>query len=419
MTTSRERLQATLAHRAPDRIPVDFGSTPVTGIHVRIVEALGRELGLAWKPVKVIEPYQMLGEVDEALAEAMGVDVVGLSPRNTMFGFENAGWREYPLHWGQTVLVPAGFQTTVEPGGDTVIYPGGDRSARPSGRMPSSGFFFDTIIRQEPIDEAKLDPADNAEDFALCSEADLAYWRRVMAEHRASTRGLVVNVGGTALGDIALVPGPGVKNPRGIRDVAEWYMTTMMRQDYVHALFERQTEIALKNLETLYGIIGEAAQAIFLCGTDFGTQNSQFCSPETFAELWRPYYRRLNDWIHGHTGWKVFKHSCGAVVPLIPSLIDAGFDILNPVQINAEGMDPVRLKREFGSQLTFWGGGADTQKVLPFATPAEVEAHVLRQCETLGRDGGFVFTTVHNVQANVPVENVLAMLRALRRANRS
>jgi hypothetical protein len=334
-----------------------------------------------------------------------------------MFGFENTGWREYRLQWGQTVLVPAGFQTTVDPNGDTLIFPEGDRSARPSGRMPTSGYFFDTIIRQEPVDEGALDPRDNEEEFTLCSEEDLAYWHRVMAERQGRASGLVINVGGTALGDIALVPGPGMKNPRGIRDVAEWYMTTMARPDYVHAMFEKQTEVALRNLETLHGVIGEAAQAIFLCGTDFGTQSSQFCSPETFAELWRPYYRRLNDWIHSHTTWKTFKHSCGAIVPLIPSLIEAGFDILNPVQVNAEGMDPVMLKREFGSQVVFWGGGVDTQKVLPFARPAEVEAHVLRQCEIFGRDGGFVFTSVHNVQANVPVENVVAMIRAVKRAN--
>jgi len=419
MSTSRERLQTSLRHRAPDRIPVDFGSTPVTGVHVRTVEALRRELGLPWQPVKVVEPYQMLGEVDAALADAMGVDVVGLSPRNTMFGFENAGWREHRVPWGQTVLVPEGFQTAFDANGDTLIFPGGDRTARPSGRMPTTGFFFDTIIRQEPIDEARLDPRDNQEEFSTVGEEDLAYWRRAIAEHRASGggRGLIVNVGGTALGDIALVPGPGMKDPRGIRDVAEWYMTTMCRQDYVHAVFEVQTEVALANLARLYEVIGDAAQAVFLCGTDFGTQNSQFCSPETFAELWRPYYRRINDWIHAHTPWKTFKHSCGAIVPLIPSLIDAGFDILNPVQINAEGMDPVMLKREYGKDVTFWGGGVDTQRVLPFGQPEEVEAHVLGQCEVLGRDGGFVFTSVHNVQANVPVENLLAMLRALRRAN--
>ncbi len=417
MTNSRDRLQAALDHRVPDRVPIDLGATTVTGIHVRMVELLRRELGLSWQPVKVTEPYQMLGEVDDALADALGVDVVGLTPRTTMFGFENAGWREQRLPWGQDVLVPAGFVTSQDRGGDLLVYPEGDREARPSARMPRGGFFFNTIVRQEPIDEARLDPADNLEEFAPLAEDDLAYWRREIARVRGGTRALVVNVGGTALGDIALVPAPWMKNPRGIRDVAEWYVTTLARPGYVHAVFERQTELALQNLAVLAGIIGDAAQAVFVCGTDFGTQESQFLSREAFAELYQPYYRRINDWIHRHTGWKTFKHSCGAVEPLIPAFLEAGFDVLNPVQINAAGMDPARLKERYGDRVVFWGGGVDTQKVLPFAGPAEVEEHVLRQCEILARGGGFVFNSVHNVQANVPVENVLAMVRAVRRFN--
>ena len=194
-------------------------------------------------------------------------------------------------------------------------------------------------------------------------------------------------------------------------------MTTLTRPDYVHAIFERQTAIALRNLEAVHAVVGDDAQAVFLCGTDFGTQDSQFCSPETFRELYLPYYRRMNDWIHRHTAWKAFKHSCGAVLPLLDVFVEAGFDILNPVQINAAGMDPVVLKERYGDRLVFWGGGVDTQKVLPFARPEEVEAHVLRQCEILGKNGGFVFNPVHNIQANVPVQNVLAMVRGVKRAN--
>lgn len=142
---------------------------------------------------------------------------------------------------------------------------------------------------------------------------------------------------------------------------------------------------------------------------DFGTQDSQFCSPETYKELWMPHYKRMNDWIHKNTTWKVFKHSCGAIIPILPGLIESGCDIINPVQINARNMDSVRLKEEFGKQVTFWGGGIDTQKILPDATPEEVRAHVFRQCDILGKDGGFVFNAVHNIQANAPVDNVVVM----------
>jgi uroporphyrinogen-III decarboxylase len=283
--------------------------------------------------------------------------------------------------------------------------------------MPKAGFFFDTIVRQEPIDESALDPADNLEEFEPLSEKDLAYWRGVVAALKGSDEGLIGNVGGTALGDIALVPAPFKKHPRGIRDIAEWYMTTVARPDYVHAIFEKQTEIAIGRLAAVHEIAGDVVQAVFLCGTDFGTQDSQFLSAGAFSELYLPYYRRMNDWIHRHTSWKTFKHSCGAVEPLIAAFADAGFDILNPVQINAAGMDPTHLKDTYGSRVVFWGGGVDTQKVLPFGTPEEVQAHVLRQCEIFGRGGGFVFNTVHNIQANVPVANVAAMVRAVRRWN--
>jgi uroporphyrinogen-III decarboxylase len=418
MTTSRERLDRTLRRAPADRIPVDLGATSVTGVHVRIVEKLRKALGLPDQPVKVVEPYQMLGEVDEALCDALGVDVIGLSARTNMFGFENRGWREFQTFWGQVVLVPEGFQTSVDENGDLVIYPEGDRSARPSGRMPRAGFFFDTIVRQEPIDEDRLDPAANLEEFQPLAERDLEHWRQVIARYRQGpTRGLIVSIGGTALGDIAMVPGPWMKDPKGVRDIAGWYMTTLTRPEFVHAIFQRQTEVALRNLERVHAVLGDDPQAVFLCGTDFGTQDSQFCSPDTFRELYLPYYRRMNDWIHEHTTWKSFKHSCGAVLPLLDVLVEAGFDILNPVQVNAAGMDPVVLKERYGDRLVFWGGGVDTQKVLPFASPEEVEAHVLRQCEILGKNGGFVFNPVHNIQANVPVENVLAMVRGVKRAN--
>jgi hypothetical protein len=420
MATSRERLGSALQHRAGDRIPFDQGSTAVTGIHVRMVEALRREYGLPYLPVKMVEPYMFLGEIDPALADAMGIDVVGIGWRNTLFGYENQGeWREFRTFWGQVVLVPPGFATSLDDNGDLLIHPQGDRSARPRGRMPKAGFFFDTIIHQDPIDEEKLDPRDNMEEFGPLPAADLEHYRAAVERYRAcgATRGLIISVPNTGLGDIALVPAPWMKSPHGVRDVAEWYMSLMARPDYVRAVFDRQTEIAVKNLEAVHRVAGDAPQAIILCGTDFGTQDSQFCSPQTFRELYLPYYRRMTDWIHAHTPWKVLKHSCGSVVPLLEAFIDAGFDILNPVQINALHMDPAMLKREFGDRLVFWGGGVDTQKVLPFARPAEVEAHVQRQCEILGKGGGFVFNAVHNIQANVPVENVVAMVRAFKRFN--
>lgn len=174
-----------------------------------------------------------------------------------------------------------------------------------------------------------------------------------MNEASATGRAVVASFGGTALGDVAFVPGMGLKEPKGIRSVVEWYMSTVMRQEYLHEIFRRQTDIAIANYEKLWAVLGDKVDVVLTCGTDFGSQESQFCSVEVFNELWLPHYRRMNDWIHEHTTWKVFKHSCGAIVPILPGLIEAGFDIINPVQINAKGMDSEMLKREFGSHLTF------------------------------------------------------------------
>jgi uroporphyrinogen-III decarboxylase len=132
-----------------------------------------------------------------------------------------------------------------------------------------------------------------------------------------------------------------------------------------------------------------------------------------------PYYKRINDWIHQHTSWKTFKHCCGAIESFMPKFIEADFDIINPVQISAKGMDPANLKEKYGNELVFWGGGVDTQKTLPYGTPQEVRDEVLSLCELFIRDGGFVFNTVHNIQANVPVENVVAMINAIGEFNGS
>ena len=414
MANSRENLQSTLNHQEPDRMVVDFGASPVTGIHVHLVEQLREHFGLEQKSVKVNEPYQMLGEVEEDLQEAMGVDVIGVSPPSDMFGNPMKDWKEYRTPWDQVVLVPGSFTISVDGNGDTLLYPQGDDSVAPSAKMPKAAYFFDALNRQEPLDESKLDPENNVEEFTRMTAADLDYWKRIIPEAVQKGKGVLANFGGTGIGDIALVPGLNLKAPKGIRDVADWYMSTLMRPDYLHYIFEKQTDVALENLALVKEIAGNQVDVAYICGTDFGTQDSSFCSIETYEELYAPYYKKINNWIHQHTPWKTFKHSCGAVEPFMDSFIDSGFDIINPVQINAAGMDPVQLKRKYGDRLTFWGGGVDTQKVLPFGTPEEVKAHVLRECEILAPGGGFVFNTVHNMQANVPLQNVLAMLEAIR-----
>jgi len=414
---SRERLLAALDHREPDQAPVDFSSTPVSGIHVTCVAALRDHYGLEKRLVKIHEPYQMLGWLDEDLKQAMGIDVEGVFPYDTLFGFRNRGWKPWKLESGLEVLVPEDFRTTTDANGDTLIYPKGDLTAPPSGRMPKGGHFFDTIIRQPPLDEDKLNPEDNLEEFGPVTEEYLEHLRDAVPYAASTGRGVMMVLPGMGLGDIALVPGPFMKHPKGIRDVAEWYMSTATRRDYIHAVFARQTEISLANLPKIHAVVGDAVDVVMVCGTDFGTQASSFCSEATFRELYVPYYQQVNGWIHRNTRWKTLKHSCGSVVRFLSAFVDAGFDVLNPVQCSAAGMEPERLKSAFGDKLVFWGGGVDTQKTLPFETPEKVREQVLRRCEVFAPGGGFVFNAVHNIQAGTPVANIVAMLDGVREFN--
>jgi hypothetical protein len=413
---SKKRLQDTLNHKQPDKMAVDFGGTLCSGMHVTCVAALRDYYGLEKRPVKVNEPFQMLGLIDEDLKEVIGIDVESVNPRNTIFGFPNENWKEWRLDNGLEVLVPEKFNTTNDSDGNHYIYPEGDTSVPPSGHMPKGGYYFDAIIRQEEIDN-NLNPEDNLEEFEPLSDKEISYFINSLKDAAKTDRGVLVNFGGTGLGDIALVPGPFMKHPKGIRDVEEWYISTVIRQDYLHKVFERQTDIAIENMRRLNAEVGSLIDVVYICGADFGTQTGTFCSKETFKGLYMPYYKKINNWIHTNTGWKTFKHCCGAIESFMSLFIESGFDIINPVQCSAAGMDARLLKEKYGDMLTFWGGGVDTQKVLPFGTPPDVRNQVLQRCEIFSKNGGFVFNAIHNIQTQTPVENIVAMIDAVKEFN--
>jgi hypothetical protein len=416
--TGRERVLRALSYEPVDRVPVDLGGTLGTGAHVSVIANLRQALGLdePGTPVKVVEPYQMLGEVTADLRDMLRIDVVNLPGPKNHFGFANTNWKPWRTFDGTDVLVSGDFNTEPEPNGDILQYPQGDKSAPASGRMPKGGFYFDDIVRQESIDEAKLDPADNLEDFAPISDEDLKVYEQQARELYDNTD-LAITTGlpGTAFGDIARVPASFLKHPKGIRDIEEWYISTISRKEYVKEVFAGQAEIAVKNLERIYQAVGDRVHAVWLDGTDLAAQNTLFCSPETYRELYLPFSKKLNDWIHARTKWKTMKHCCGGCEPLIEGFIEAGFDILNPVQTSAKGMDPQLLVDKYGGRIVFWGGGADTQQTLPFGEPDQVRQQVAERVRIFNGRKGFVFSTVHNIQCNTPTENVLAMFETLGR----
>lgn len=415
MMTSRERVQSALKHREGDPVPLDLGGSSVTGMHVDSVYKLRQALRLdpPGTPVKVVHPLQLLGEIGPDLLDILGVDVVPLGSLVTCMGFRNEGWKSWTTFGGTPVLVPERFNTEPEPNGDLLAYPCGDTTVPPSARMPSGGFYFDALTRQDPIDEDHLNVEDNLEEFGPVLDQDLAYLKSESERLEGTKKAILAGFGGTSFGDVAHVPGPQLKHPRGIRAIEEWYVSLALRSDYVHEVFERQCEIGLRNLEKIYAAVGERVTVIRVTSAEFGSQQGTFISPRTYRTLFKPFHVTVNEWIHSHTNWKTLFHSCGSIWSLLDDIVDAGFDCLNPVQTSAAGMDPAALKTKYGDRVTFWGGGIDTQRVLPFGTPDEVREMVRERMRVFGTGGGFVFSAIHNVQPGVPIENLLALYGAI------
>lgn len=417
--TSRERVIAALNHQPTDRCPIDLGSSGQTGMNASTMYRFRKALGLEERPIKLIEPLQMLGEVDEDLRRAVHGDIVGLWNRGNMMGFSQDEWKPYTMYDGTPCLIGSGFEYDLNENGDTLVYSCGDRNANYAFMMPKGGSFFDNVdhFAEEfdwDLDEEDLTPVEDfKDDFQVMTDEDARYiedtCRKLYEETDCAIMG---NLGGFGIGDAAFVPGPAVKYPRGIRKVADWMMATAMFPGYVDAVFSYQEEVMLKNLEIYKQAVGDRIQSICISGTDFGTQRGLFMSKDTFRSLYKPHYKVINDWVHNNTNWKTYYHTCGCVNELLDDFVEMGLDCLNPVQFSAmepAGMTPERLKKEYGDKLIFWGGGVDTQRVLPFGTPEEVIAQVKERVEALNKNGGFIFNTIHNVVANVPAENLIAM----------
>ena len=414
--TSRERVRLAINHEIPDRVPLDLGSTLVTGIQASIYSRLKNAMGVMGGSVRVYDPYQMLAEVEEEMKKLLGVDTYGIQLPVTIFGYRNENWKPFTMFDGTEVLISGHFKHDVLENGDIVQYPEGDRSALPSGMMPKNGYYFDTIVRQEPIDEAKLDAREWVlQTYSLYNDEDLKYLEDTSKWYFENTDySLVGNFWGAGFGDIAIVPGPGIKNPVGIRDPEEWYVSSVLRKDYIKDIFHYQFELQMKNLKMYREAVGDRIDVIVMSGTDFGSQNGPFIAPAAYRELFKPLHKAMNDWVHENTEWKTFYHTCGSIAAFFDDFYEAGVDILNPVQVSAAGMDPEILKKEYGDKFVFWGGGVDSQGVLTFGSPEDVSDQVERNIRIFSEGGGFVFNNVHNIQATVPVKNLVALFETLK-----
>lgn len=417
--TSRERVIKALNHQRPDRVPLDLGATSQTGISASTLYKLRKALGLEEKPITMNEPFQILGMVEEDVIQKLGVDLVGLWNPSNFMGVRNTDWKPWNMPDGTPTMIPGGLQFHIDENGVTYSYPQGDRTARPSMKLPKGGYFFDNIDRSGDLNEDDLNAKrDFAEDFSVFSDEDARYFEEESKRlYEETNYGIVGMCGGGGFGDVAALPAPWLKNPKGIRKIEDWLVAHILYPDYILEIFEMQSDIAIKNFEIYKQAVGNRVQVVWLSGTDFGTQRGEFLSLETYRKFYKPFHKKLNDWVHKNTNWKTFYHTCGSIVNLLDDMVEAGIDILNPVQCSASGMDAKMLKNKYGDKLVFWGGGVDSQQTLPFGTPEEVRSQVKERLEIFSVNGGFIFNTIHNIVAKTPVENILAMYETVREFN--
>ncbi len=395
--TSRERVLAALERRPVDRVPVDFGGTRQSGIAAAAYHRLRAHLGLhGRRPVRVFDLFQMLAEVEPDVAERFGADCVGLYRPEVAFGLRNEGWKPWRLFDGTPVEVPGGFAPETEPNGDLVLRRNGEVIAR----MPRDGFYFD---RMEKYPGALHPELERWEPPRLDGATLEHYHRQAEALFTGTDKAIVAPLG----------PPYELFFGLGQGGFEQWMLTLATEPDYVRALYAKLVDAWLDNLHAFHAAVGDRVQVLQICD-DFGTQRAPFLSERLFRELVQPAYARGLAWVHTHTRWKVMLHSDGAIFPLLPAIVEMGVDILNPVQINAAGMEPRRLKDTFGDRLVFWGGACDPQRTLAFGTPAEVRREARANLEVFSRGGGYVFAPVHNIQANVPPENIVALFEAVR-----
>lgn len=394
---SRERVLRAIHHQEPDRVPIDLGSVESTGIAAMAYHALSTHLGFDRdRRVRVSDVFQMLADVELEIIDRLHVDTVTVPMLDLSFGAHYGRWRPWELFDGTPVLVPHDFQITEDGQGGYLALDGELGVAR----MPRDGFYFDTIENVEGLEPAirgrhslgGVLPDPRKARYPLLTEEELSFVEQQARHLHEGT-------------DKALMGNPHL-NITEIGSFEDWFILLVTEPQYVADCYAEQAESIITNLGLFYEAAGDRLVATYF-GQDFGTQQGEMISPRTFREVMAPPYRTIFQWVHDHTNWKVFFHSCGSIYRLLPDMIEMGVDILNPVQTRAARMDPVILKREFGDRLCFWGGGVDVQD-LPFLSVEQVRDQVRDRIRIFAPGGGFVFCPTHNIQAGTPAENIVA-----------
>jgi uroporphyrinogen decarboxylase len=391
---SRERVLKTIQHQEPDRIPIDLGSTIVTGISATKYHELKQYLGFRINHTRIFDVYLMLAQIDLEVLDQLAVDTIMVPwlMRRDRWGIRLDNWKSWEHPKGFTAEVPSNFSPDIMPDGTLLMI----KDGRVFAKMPPSGFYFDYLENERRIGD-NLPDTEKAR-YALLTDEELEFIQSTAKFLFDET-------------DKALVGDAGGQDLDIVGSYDEWLMLLAAEKEYMSEFYTKRAESVIENLKLYHQAVGELIQVIFF-GQDFGMQDRELLSPRTFKEIIFSPYKQIFDWIHKNTTWKVMFHSDGSLVNILPLMIEMGIDILNPVQCTAAGMNPSYLKSTFGDRLVFWGAGVDTQDVLPYGTVDQVREQVYQRISVFAPEGGYIFSPVHNIQDDVPVENIIAAYEA-------
>ena len=402
---SRDRLLLALNHKQPDKIPVDLGSSTVTGISAIAYNNLKRHLGIE-KPARVFDVVQQLANVDMEVIDIFGVDALDIN----RVSVDSGEWYNVQLHDGSNAQFPGWYRPLRDHDGSWYTTDGDGTVL--SRRAAGASFYDQMFFPYENGYPENLDDLNKALKkiswvvHSHASNLNAGELRDKLVKLKESTGKALVMSGGVKLAELGFF----------IRRMDNFLIDLMTDEPKLSEMLDNLVEIHLAGLEKKCNALGDIVDVIRF-GDDLGMTSGPLIDIETFRKHFKPRYKVLCDYVKQKTDMKIFMHSCGSVKQFIPDFIDVGIDILNPVQTNCYDMDPAELKREFGRDIVFWGGGVDTASVLNRATPEEVRKDVLKRCEIFSKDGGFVFAPIHNILSEVPPENVVAAYRAVKEYN--
>jgi uroporphyrinogen decarboxylase len=407
--SSRERVLAAINHQQPDKVPIDLGSTPSSGISATGYYNLKKHLKITTGKTRVYDVVQQLAQPEEEILDLFQVDAIDIG---RAWNTKTEDWYDYTLFNGTPVQFPQWFHPNINSVGELEAF---HSDGSVIAKMPKDGYFFDQTVfpyfDNYPEDYNQL---SQAMDKVLWSHLAHSPWkhageddfweqlREKTIQLRNSTDKALVAVVGCNL----------LEWGSFLRRLDRFLVDLLRKPKEVEKLLDALMEVHLGTLEKVCNAVGDVVD-ILRFGDDLGENNGPLLSPRLYRKYFKPRHAQLCKYVHDHSNMKTFLHSCGSIKPLLPDLVDAGYDIINPVQINTKDMDPHELKDSFGDKITFWGGGADTQHVLNRKTPKEVKAHVKDLLDIFAPGGGFVFNAIHNILPDVPPENIVAMFEAV------